>query len=64
MVGIYRFNFKFIDVPSVRVLVEGCCEADFNMMHHSLPTRFPPEVENTLVQNVLALVRQPHAAAR
>jgi hypothetical protein len=56
-------NDVFAYVPSMRVLVEGGYEADFNMIYYSLPTRFAPEVENALVQKVLALARQTQPAA-
>jgi neutral ceramidase len=51
-------NDVFAYVPSVRILTEGGYEADFNMMYYGLPTRFAPEVENTLVQKVVALVKR------
>jgi neutral ceramidase len=57
-------NDVFAYIPSVRVLVEGGYEADYSMMYYGFPTRFAPEVENTLVQKVLALVRQSNVAAR
>ena len=48
----------------MRILTEGGYEADFNMMYYGLPTRFAPEVENTLVQKVLALVKKTHEAGQ
>jgi hypothetical protein len=56
-------NDVFGYVPSVRILVEGGYEADSNLIYYGLPTRFAPEVENILVQKVLALARQTQQAA-
>lgn len=50
-------NDVFAYVPSMRILAEGGYEADFNMMYYGLPTRFAPEVEDTLVKKVLEVVR-------
>ena len=50
-------NDVFAYVPSVRVLIEGGYEADTNLIYYGLPTRFAPEVEDVLVQKVLALVK-------
>ena len=57
-------NDVFAYVPSMRILTEGGYEADFNLMYYGLPTRFAPEVENTLVRKVLALVKQTHEAEK
>jgi hypothetical protein len=51
-------NDVFAYVPSVRVLIEGGYEADTNLIYYGLPTRFAPEVEDVLVQKVLALVKE------
>jgi neutral ceramidase len=51
-------NDVFAYVPSVRVLVEGGYEADSSMIYYGFPTRFAPELEDLLVQQVIELARQ------
>lgn len=53
-------NDVFAYVPSVRILIEGGYEADFNLIYYGLPTRFAPAVEETLVK---AIHEQVNAAA-
>jgi hypothetical protein len=48
----------FAYVPSVRVLIEGGYEADFNLILYGLPSRFRKDVEETLVKKVHALVKK------
>ncbi len=45
-------NDTFAYVPSVRILIEGGYEADYNMIYYGLPTRFANEVEEVLVKKV------------
>jgi hypothetical protein len=56
-------NDVFGYVPSMRILVEGGYEADLNLVYYGLPTRFAPEVEDTLVNKVLDLVKKTQDAA-
>lgn len=51
-------NDVFAYVPSMRILTEGGYEADFSMFYYGFPTRFAPEVENTLVGKALELVKK------
>jgi hypothetical protein len=51
-------NDVFAYVPSVRILLEGGYEADFNLIYYGLPTRFSNEVEEILVKKVHELVRK------
>jgi hypothetical protein len=51
-------NDVFGYVPSVRVLIEGGYEADFNLILYGLPTRFHNDVEETLIKKVHALVKK------
>jgi hypothetical protein len=51
-------NDVFAYVPSVRVLIEGGYEADFNLILYGLPSRFRKDVEETLVKKVHALVKK------
>jgi hypothetical protein len=43
-------NDVFAYVPSVRILLEGGYEADFNLIYYGLPTRFSNDVEEILVK--------------
>ncbi len=54
-------NDIFAYVPSMRVLIEGGYEADSSLIYYGFPTRFAPEIEDTLVKKVLARVRQTSA---
>src|SRR5262249_2444456 len=49
-------NDVFAYVPSVRILLEGGYEADYNLIYYGLPTRFSNQVENTLIHKVHELV--------
>lgn len=51
-------NDVFAYVPSVRILKEGGYEADSNLIYYGLPARFAPQVEDLLVQKVVALVKE------
>ena len=51
-------NDVFAYVPSVRILLEGGYEADFNLIYYGLPSRFSNQVEDVLVQKAEALVRK------
>jgi hypothetical protein len=51
-------NDVFAYVPSVRILLEGGYEADYNLIYYGLPTRFSNRVEDVLVQKVHQLVQQ------
>jgi hypothetical protein len=51
-------NDVFAYVPSMRILTEGGYEADASIIYYGLPTRFAPEVENTLVAKILELVKK------
>ncbi len=51
-------NDVFAYVPSMRILIEGGYEADFNLIYYGIPTRFAPAVEDTLVRRVVDLVKQ------
>lgn len=51
-------NDVFAYVPSVRILLEGGYEADYNLVYYGLPTRFSNRVEDVLIQKVHQLVRQ------
>ncbi|HVM50489.1 MAG TPA: neutral/alkaline non-lysosomal ceramidase N-terminal domain-containing protein [Candidatus Acidoferrum sp.] len=55
-------NDVFAYVPSMRILIEGGYEADTNLIYYGLPTRFAPEVEDTLVKKVLELARRTKGA--
>ena len=43
-------NDVFAYVPSMRILIEGGYEADFNLIYYGLHTRFAPSVEETLIK--------------
>ncbi len=49
-------NDVFAYVPSVRILLEGGYEADYNLVYYGLPTRFSNRVEDVLIQKVHQLV--------
>lgn len=51
-------NDVFAYVPSVRILLEGGYEADYNLVYYGLPTRFSNRVEDVLIQKVHQLVRK------
>jgi hypothetical protein len=51
-------NDVFAYVPSVRILLEGGYEADYNLIYYGLPTRFSNRVEYVLVQKVQQLVQK------
>jgi hypothetical protein len=51
-------NDVFAYIPSVRILLEGGYEADYNLIYYGLPTRFSNQVENTLIGKVHELVRK------
>lgn len=57
-------NDVFAYVPSMRILIEGGYEADFNMIYYGLPTRFAPAVEDTLVKSVRDLVQRVSDSGR
>ena len=42
----------------MRILTEGGYEAEFNLIYYGLPARFAPEVEDTLVEKVIELVKR------
>src|SRR5262249_28545049 len=56
-------NDVFAYVPSVRILLEGGYEADFNLIYYGLPTRFSNAVEDILIKKVHELVKQVRASA-
>jgi hypothetical protein len=51
-------NDVFAYLPSMRILIEGGYEADFNLVYYGLPTRFAPAVEDTVMRTVRELVQQ------
>jgi hypothetical protein len=51
-------NDVFAYVPSVRILLEGGYEADYNLIYYGLPTRFSNRVEDVLIQKVHQLVQK------
>jgi hypothetical protein len=51
-------NDTFAYVPSVRILLEGGYEADFNLIYYGQPTRFSNAVEDVLVKKVHELVKK------
>jgi hypothetical protein len=51
-------NDVFAYVPSVRILLEGGYEADYNLIYYGLPTRFSNRVEDVLVQKVQQLIQK------
>jgi hypothetical protein len=51
-------NDVFAYVPSVRILLEGGYEADYNLVYYGLPTRFSNRVEDVLIQKVHQLIQQ------
>jgi hypothetical protein len=51
-------NDVFAYVPSVRILLEGGYEADFNLIYYGLPGRFRNEVEQGLVDKVHEVVKK------
>jgi hypothetical protein len=51
-------NDVFAYVPSVRILLEGGYEADFNLTYYGLPTRFSNDVEEILIKKVHELIEK------
>ncbi|HXG10074.1 MAG TPA: neutral/alkaline non-lysosomal ceramidase N-terminal domain-containing protein [Gemmataceae bacterium] len=51
-------NDTFAYVPSVRILLEGGYEADFNLIYYGQPTRFSNAVEDVLLTKVHDLVKK------
>jgi hypothetical protein len=51
-------NDVFAYIPSVRILLEGGYEADYNLIYYGLPTRFSNQVEDVLVHKVHELVKK------
>ena len=51
-------NDVFAYVPSVRILLEGGYEADFNLIYYGQPTRFSNDVEEILIRKVHELVKK------
>jgi neutral ceramidase len=51
-------NDVFAYVPSVRILLEGGYEADYNLIYYGLPTRFSNDVEEILVKKVHELIEK------
>lgn len=51
-------NDTFAYVPSVRILLEGGYEADFNLIYYGQPTRFSNAVEEVLVKKVHEVVKK------
>jgi hypothetical protein len=51
-------NDVFSYVPSVRILLEGGYEADFNLIYYGLPTRFSNDVEEILLKKVHDVVKK------
>jgi hypothetical protein len=51
-------NDVFAYVPSVRILLEGGYEADYNLIYYGLPARFSNRVEDVLIQKVKQLVQR------
>jgi hypothetical protein len=51
-------NDVFAYVPSVRILLEGGYEADFNLTYYGLPTRFSNDVEEVLIKEVHELIER------
>lgn len=51
-------NDVFAYVPSVRILIEGGYEADYNLIYYGLPTRFSNDVEEVLVKKVQEVVKR------
>lgn len=45
-------NDVFAYIPSVRILIEGGYEADYNLIYYGLPTRFRNDVEEVLMKKV------------
>jgi hypothetical protein len=50
-------NDIFAYLPSMRILVEGGYEADFNLIYYGFPTRFAPAVEDTVVKAIHDLLK-------
>ena len=50
-------NDIFAYLPSMRILIEGGYEADFNLIYYGFPTRFAPAVEDTVVKTVRELIK-------
>lgn len=55
-------NDVFAYVPSVRILLEGGYEADFNLIYYGQPTRFANNVEDVLVKKVHEVVGKARGA--
>jgi neutral ceramidase len=51
-------NDVFAYVPSVRILIEGGYEADYNLIYYGLPTRFSNDVEEVLIKKVHELIEK------
>jgi hypothetical protein len=51
-------NDVFAYIPSVRILLEGGYEADYSMYFYDFPTRWAPNVEDSLVKAVHNLIAQ------
>src|SRR5262249_19189223 len=51
-------NDVFAYVPSVRILLEGGYEADFNLIYYGQPTRFSNAVEDVLIKKVHETVKK------
>lgn len=51
-------NDTFAYVPSVRILLEGGYEADFNLIYYGQPTRFSNDVEDVLVKKIHEVVKK------
>jgi hypothetical protein len=51
-------NDVFAYVPSVRILLEGGYEADYNLIYYGLPTRFANTVEDSLIKKAQELIRK------
>ena len=56
-VGAYA-NDVFAYVPSVRVLLEGGYEADYNLIYYGLPTRFSNDVEEVLIKKAREMIEK------
>jgi len=50
-------NDVFAYIPSVKILLEGGYEADYNLIYYGLPTRFSNQVEDALVKKMLQMIR-------
>jgi hypothetical protein len=53
-------NDVFSYVPSVRILLEGGYEADFNLIYYGLHTRYSNQVEDVLVKKVHEVIGKAH----